>query len=303
MNFDINNFPILAFLVAPLVGAIIGLITNGIAIRMLFRPLKPVKIGKFTLPLTPGIIPKEKPRIARACGNAIGEYLLNEEAMSETLLSDSMEEKIRKSCDAAFEKNKGNSQSVRDVIIHAMGNERADYSINRTKNKLSTSIYQKINSSDLCDKLAEMAVFEAQKNSVFGALSFLMNPDSLKKKLSDVIKHFIDEKGEELIYKAVDKEGEEFLNVTLDELYEKESHHWPAVREAVIEIYHRLVTKGLSQAMQAINIAGIVEDQINAFDVAEMERILVEIMDKELKAIVWFGGLLGFLMGIVMNFI
>ena len=41
---------------APLIGGLIGLLTNGIAIKMMFRPLKPVYIGKFRVPLTPGII-------------------------------------------------------------------------------------------------------------------------------------------------------------------------------------------------------------------------------------------------------
>ena len=54
----------LSFFIGPIIGGIIGLITNGIAIRMLFRPLKAIKVWGLTLPFTPGLIPKEKPRIA-----------------------------------------------------------------------------------------------------------------------------------------------------------------------------------------------------------------------------------------------
>ena len=54
---------------APLVGGLIGLVTNGIAVKMIFRPLKPVYIGRFRLPFTPGLIPKERSRIARAIGD------------------------------------------------------------------------------------------------------------------------------------------------------------------------------------------------------------------------------------------
>ena len=55
----------LHYIATPLVGGFIGLITNGIAIKMLFRPHYPVKIGNIKLPFTPGLIPKEKPRIAK----------------------------------------------------------------------------------------------------------------------------------------------------------------------------------------------------------------------------------------------
>lgn len=52
------------FLIFPLVGALIGAITNEIAIRMLFRPYRPVLIGRLRLPLTPGVIPAQRATIA-----------------------------------------------------------------------------------------------------------------------------------------------------------------------------------------------------------------------------------------------
>jgi uncharacterized membrane protein YheB (UPF0754 family) len=44
-------------LLPPLLGAIIGYVTNALAIRMLFRPLREYRIGPFRVPFTPGIIP------------------------------------------------------------------------------------------------------------------------------------------------------------------------------------------------------------------------------------------------------
>lgn len=42
---------ILGVMSGPVIGSIIGYGTNYIAVKMLFRPLKPVKIGNYTLPL------------------------------------------------------------------------------------------------------------------------------------------------------------------------------------------------------------------------------------------------------------
>ena len=84
----------LGMVAGPLVGSLIGYCTNYIAVKMLFRPLKPVKIGNYTLPFTPGIIPKGKERLAKALGSAIGETLLTKEDMTNALLTDDIKNKI-----------------------------------------------------------------------------------------------------------------------------------------------------------------------------------------------------------------
>ncbi|MDD2430460.1 MAG: DUF445 family protein [Firmicutes bacterium] len=75
------------YLVSPIIGAIIGYITNWVAIKMLFRPLKKVYIGPLGLPFTPGLIPKERKRIAKSIADAIGENLLNPEYLAKEAVS------------------------------------------------------------------------------------------------------------------------------------------------------------------------------------------------------------------------
>jgi len=47
----------------------------------------------------------------------------------------------------------------------------------------------------------------------------------------------------------------------------------------------------------SINISYIVSERINEMDMNELEPMILEVMDKELKAVVWFGAGLGALMG------
>ena len=56
-----------------LISAVIGYCTNYIAVKMLFRPRTEKHIFGKRIPFTPGIIPKNKPRLARALGAAVGE--------------------------------------------------------------------------------------------------------------------------------------------------------------------------------------------------------------------------------------
>jgi len=58
----------------PTIGAFIGWITNWLAIKMLFRPRKPIKILFVTFH---GIFPKNKPRIAEKLGTIVQRDLIN----------------------------------------------------------------------------------------------------------------------------------------------------------------------------------------------------------------------------------
>ncbi|NET59500.1 MAG: DUF445 domain-containing protein [Symploca sp. SIO2E6] len=71
---DLSNLWLL--LVPPVAGAVIGYFTNDLAITMLFRPYKPIYIGKRKLPLTPGLIPSNQERLAQKIADTIMGSLL-----------------------------------------------------------------------------------------------------------------------------------------------------------------------------------------------------------------------------------
>ena len=54
------------YIAAPLIGALIGYCTNYIAVKMLFRPRHEKYIFVHTVPLTPGVSPKGKTRLAKS---------------------------------------------------------------------------------------------------------------------------------------------------------------------------------------------------------------------------------------------
>ena len=60
----------------PIVGGIIGYFTNDIAIRMLFRPYRPIFVGKYQLPFTPGVIPRNQGKLAQRISDSIMGTLL-----------------------------------------------------------------------------------------------------------------------------------------------------------------------------------------------------------------------------------
>ena len=78
---SLDLFTISSVIVPPLAGTIIGYFTNDIAIKMLFRPYKAIYIGKFRLPFTPGLIPRNQKRLAKKVSDTIMGSLLTPEEL------------------------------------------------------------------------------------------------------------------------------------------------------------------------------------------------------------------------------
>ncbi len=85
---------LLAALAQPCVGAFIGYLTNKIAIRMLFRPLRPWYVFKWRVPLTPGIIPSKRHELAANIGEMVGMRLLTSEEIGRAISGEAFQEHL-----------------------------------------------------------------------------------------------------------------------------------------------------------------------------------------------------------------
>lgn len=65
----------------------------------------------------------------------------------------------------------------------------------------------------------------------------------------------------------------------------------------VESLYRNVITDHLPKILDSIDISKIVRERINEMDVDETEKLIFQVMDKELKAVVWLGALLGLVMG------
>lgn len=83
----------------PLLGALIGYLTNKVAIRMLFRPLKPWYILGKRVPMTPGIIPSKRHDLAENIGDMVGEKLLTATDISTALAEEPFQDYLHQIVD------------------------------------------------------------------------------------------------------------------------------------------------------------------------------------------------------------
>lgn len=80
----------------PVLGAFIGYITNWLAIKMLFRPFEEKRIFGIRIPFTPGLIPKEREKIAENIAETVKKHLLPEEKLLKVLNESGYQDRIKK---------------------------------------------------------------------------------------------------------------------------------------------------------------------------------------------------------------
>lgn len=64
------------WLAIPAVGGVIGYLTNRLAVKMIFRPIKPVNVLGLKIQ---GLMPRRQQDIARSIGEVVGSHLLSHE--------------------------------------------------------------------------------------------------------------------------------------------------------------------------------------------------------------------------------
>lgn len=82
----------ISYLLPPVVGGLIGWGTNWLALKMLFRPVRPVHIGPWVLQ---GVIPKRQDALARNLGEMIERELISHHDIASALTSPELLESFR----------------------------------------------------------------------------------------------------------------------------------------------------------------------------------------------------------------
>ena len=312
----------ISYIVAPLLGGIIGYITNDIAIRMLFRPHKAKYLFGLKIPFTPGIIPKEKGRIAIAIGGAISENLMSKDVLEKNLLSDEMITKIRLSIDSFFEIQQNNQETIREFLAHYLTDNDIDRLICRLKEGLTNQVSTKLGEANLGEQISGVVMEHVSSklridgldidipqmlksiigSSVWGQVASLIEKPA-KYYLAKNINQMLSANGPEIVGKLVDNGVDDISRLSMQQLLQGKELQIAQVTNTCIGLYRTIISEHLPRILEAINIPVIIESRINEMDMNETEKLIFQIMDKELKAIVWLGALLGMIMGSINAFI
>jgi len=84
-----------AFVLAPIVGALIGWLTNKVAIYLLFRPLQPLRLIPGTDITFQGLLPKRRDELIQQLASLVQSELLTVETIVENLLPPTVQAKVQ----------------------------------------------------------------------------------------------------------------------------------------------------------------------------------------------------------------
>lgn len=97
------------------VGALIGGVTNFIAIKMLFRPYQPVYLFGKRLPFTPGLIPKRRGELAFQLGKMVVEHLVTPEGIKKRMEDHSFHKQLQTFVSKAVEEWLKKNKTVEEM--------------------------------------------------------------------------------------------------------------------------------------------------------------------------------------------
>ena len=296
---------VLHYIAGPLLGAVIGYCTNWIAVKMLFKPLEPIKVFGRTLPFTPGVIPKNRCRIAAACGKAVGETLLTEDDLKAAFIGQQTKEKVT---DALYEKmtaEEFTEMTVEGIGIEVIGEEKLDDVKGTVSAYLIERISKVLSEFDYCSVITDVGGRFVREKLNNPMISMMLNDNviaSFAAPAADSIREYIAGEGREKISEISTKEIDNICGMNIGNTISSPDNK-ELIKTVIGEIYEKAVTKVIPLILHEINIGRIVEEKICSMDMKFVEELILSIMKNELDYVVRLGALIGLVIGTVNIFI
>lgn len=285
---------ILKIVSGPIIGAVIGLFTNWIAVKMLFVPRKALYIGKWRVPFTPGVIPRRQEALARALGSTISESLVRKEDLKRTLCSNGVSRTVAQSVLSL--------PSVQSIGTRVLGTK---YETSRDKalDFVTDKLLDGILAVDLGDVIAKEASNAVSGYATANPLVRMFVSDQmitqLTSPIADKVEDYLQTTGREKLRETLSAQISSVEDKPVRELV---TNH-EKFETVIVGFYRSLINEYADDVVDHFHIERIVEDKIRAMDPRDLENLVLTVMKKELNALIWLGIPIGFVMGCITTLI
>jgi uncharacterized membrane protein YheB (UPF0754 family) len=273
MNFDF------LIKISPLVVATLhGYGAAWLAVRMLFRPRQPIYVFERRLPLTPGMLPKERERFIAAFSSVIGEKLLNIEVIAGELMKLDLANEIT-------------ALAQKEYAIYASNEATLVAMTEHLRERLKLLGVDEEAKRVLARRLAAIIDRETANSGFFRriAASFLLDEGTLVALVG---------KSLEALAEGIAESGyvRHTINEALAQIPQKMLKGGSLVSDSAIT--------GLVETLsRKLDVRAILLQRLTAFSNEDIEELVMETAGREIRAIVWFGAGIGFIVGILQTLI
>ena len=286
----------LKIIMPVIIGGVIGYFTTYIAIKMLFHPYKEIRFGKFKLPFTPGIIPKNQGRMAESVGNAVSSQLFTSDDIISNIINEKTKKEItEKITDMMFTSEISLSTALKEEDI-----ENNEFVLN-ISDKVSNKICFKLLETDMKPVIRGVLNNISKERKMIASVISLM--PTIDFKIEEGIKQYVEENGQEFLSNHIVDMMKDIYAKPLNEAVEEMGLEREKVLDIVGKGFDILAVKIAEELPKRIDIGKIITEKINAFEVSQLEELLMQVMKNELQAVINLGAVLGAIIGAVNIFI
>jgi uncharacterized membrane protein YheB (UPF0754 family) len=312
----------LTLIFLPFIAAAIGYFTNWVAIWMLFRPHMEKRILGLRVPFTPGLIPSRRVEMAERLGAAVAKHLVTEEAVAARLdtpeVRAKIEEIISSYLEDLFTRELGPIESLAPPDLKELAYYKMDELMPLMLEKLALVLEDeklkkliKIEFYELIDRLLtetfqEDSLLDQLKFSLME--TFFISLEELRQKIDRGVDEAAPRLAELLqraevkarVYRSLVAIVDEFFARPIGQLRDHVSAEQVTKGKAwLVQRVLGILKREAPKMVQAIDVQKLVREKVNEMPIAEVERLILVITSRQLRAITWFGALLGFLIGLL----
>lgn len=250
-----------------------------LAVRMLFRPRKPVFLFGYRLPLTPGMLPKEREHFIDALSTVIGQRLLDVETLSVEIAKLNLESEITTIARREYLDHSQRETTIGAIVEHL----RSRLMHLRDSDELRTQVTSGLRK-----------VVEDEISRRFNLLRRL------------VIDYLLDDKA---LDRIVGDSIEQLAMAVAESSYVRTT-----IAQAMAQIPDTLFAQGAGTSVAAINqfvrllgerldVRSILKARLSELSNEAIEQLIMDTAGREIRAIVWFGAGIGLVVGVIQTLI
>ena len=172
------------FIISPVVGAAIGGFANWLAIQMLFFPLTERRLFGVRIPFTPGLIPKERKRIAQSVANTVANYFLSEDVIVNAVVSPHAEQQFKQYMRDVINKKKESKQTL-GVLFESITGRNILVIYEENEEKVLDFIEEQIKSPSFAESSAN--IIENELDRLFEKSLLELTDETVNEKLEEKI--------------------------------------------------------------------------------------------------------------------
>jgi len=250
-----------------------------LAVKMLFRPRYPIYLFGRRLPLTPGLLPKERVHFIEALATVIAERLLDVETIADEIMKLNLETEI-------------SSLARREYLHHS----QTETTIQVVAEHLRQRLHHLRDSVEARWEIARALrkIVEAEIGRRFSLLrrmvaDYFLNDEALYRIVGDSINQLADQIVDSLYVRTT-------IAQAMAQLPETIFQSGAATQTAAIHTFIMMLS-------QRLDLRAILIKRLSALSNEDIEQLVLATAGREIRAIVWFGAGIGLAIGIVQTFI